>query len=134
MTNIWSCVHMCVHSVCFSLFDYLIGCLPLSTSDCSFVCLFVCVFVVLSSHADYYRRKSFVDGGINYVFVSFCADMMMWLLSITLFVITIIALMMITCVLILFLVSLNNGNVADILLNLSCVSVDLSDCLYLLLA
>ena len=99
---------------------------------CAFI--FVHVFVALLSHADYYRRKSFVDGGINYVIVSFCADMMMSLLSITLFVITIIALMMITCVLILFLVSLNNGNVADILLNLSCVSVDLPDCLYLLLA
>ena len=110
--------------------DYLSDSLFFRLIFCLFhVCLLYCYLMVYD-----YKRKSFSHGGINYVIVSFCADMMMSWLSVTLFVITIIAMMMITCVLILFLVSLNNGNVADIRLNLSCVSVDLSDCLHLLLA
>ena len=81
-----------------------------------------------------YKRKSFVYGGINYVIVSFCADMMMSLLSINLFIITIIALMMITYVIILIFFPVNNGSIADIRLNPSCLSMCLSACLFLLLA
>ena len=86
------------------------------------------MFAVLLSHGALLYKE------FNNVIVSFYADMMMSLLSINLFIISIIGLTMITYVLTLFLVPVNNGSINDMRLNISCPPVCLSPYLFLLLA